>query len=90
MTETAKLTASDTADYDLFGNSVGISGDTIIVGAYYEDGAGVNRGAAYVFESPPLAPPAIVPTMTEWGMLILMVLLGIASVYYLRRRRLAV
>jgi len=31
-----------------------------------------------------------VPTLTEWGMIILTVLLGIGSVYYLRKRRLAV
>ena len=30
-----------------------------------------------------------VPTMTEWGMIILVILLGIGAVYYLRRRRLA-
>ena len=33
---------------------------------------------------------AAIPTMTEWGMIILIVLLGIGSVYYLRRRRLAI
>ncbi len=31
-----------------------------------------------------------VPTFSEWGMILLMVLLGIGSVYYLRRRRLAI
>jgi uncharacterized repeat protein (TIGR01451 family) len=31
-----------------------------------------------------------VPTMTDWGMIILMVLLGGGAVYYLRRRRLVV
>ena len=31
-----------------------------------------------------------VPTMTEWGLIILTVLLGAGSVYYLRRRRLAI
>ena len=34
--------------------------------------------------------PTAVPTMGEWGMIILIVLLGIGSVYYLRRRRLAI
>lgn len=29
----------------------------------------------------------IVPTMTEWGMLIFILLAGIGSMYYLRRRR---
>jgi hypothetical protein len=30
--------------------------------------------------------PIPVPTMTEWGMVILVILLGIGSIYYLRRR----
>jgi len=47
--EIAKLTASDAADNDHFGFSVSISGDSIVVGAWHEDGAGSNRGAAYVF-----------------------------------------
>ncbi len=44
-----KLTASDRADDDQFGFSVSIDGDTILVGADAEDGAGTDRGAAYVF-----------------------------------------
>jgi len=40
------LTASDGAGGDRFGSSVAISGDTIVVGAYF---AGSGRGAAYVF-----------------------------------------
>lgn len=48
--EVAKLTASDTEDYDYFGISVAISLDTVVVGAYTEDGAGIYRGAAYVYE----------------------------------------
>jgi hypothetical protein len=47
--ERKKLTAGDTADDDHFGWSVGISGSSAIVGAYREDGAGSNRGAAYVY-----------------------------------------
>jgi hypothetical protein len=38
----------------------------------------------------PAGPPISAPTLTEWGMIILAVFLGIGSVYYLRRRRLAV
>jgi hypothetical protein len=48
--QVTKLTASDTADRDQFGQSVAISGDTVVVGAYNEDGAGTNYGAAYLFE----------------------------------------
>jgi len=44
-----KLTASDRADSDSFGYSVAIDGDTVVVGANLEDGAGSDRGAAYVF-----------------------------------------
>ena len=44
--ETAKLTASDAAISDLFGRSVAVDSDTIVVGAY---GDGSNNGAAYVF-----------------------------------------
>ena len=44
-----KLTASDGAAFDLFGRSVAISGDTAVVGAFQDDDAGNNSGAAYVF-----------------------------------------
>jgi hypothetical protein len=44
--QVAVLTAADGDDYHYFGNSVGISGDTAVVGAFY---AGTSRGAAYVF-----------------------------------------
>lgn len=53
MTETAKLTAADGANYAYFGSSVTISDDTVIVGA---DGANIGsnkfQGAAYVFTKP--------------------------------------
>ena len=60
-TQQAYLKASNTGVSDLFGNSVAISGDTLVIGAYTEDSAatGVNgnqadnsafaSGAAYVF-----------------------------------------
>jgi hypothetical protein len=49
--EVTKLTASDSANGDRFGSSVAISGDTIVVGAYWEDGWMMDdRGAAYIFE----------------------------------------
>lgn len=44
-----KLTASDAAAEDRFGNSVGISGDYAIVGANGDDLAGDFTGSAYVF-----------------------------------------
>ena len=48
-TQQAKLTASDAADGDRFGDSVGISGDTVVVGAYGDDDGGSYSGSAYVF-----------------------------------------
>jgi FG-GAP repeat len=45
-----KLEASDAAGGDLFGFSVAISGETVVVGAPLDDGAaGGNQGSAYVF-----------------------------------------
>ena len=45
-----KLTAGDAATDDSFGVGVAIDGDVAVVGAYGDDGAGLNAGAAYVFE----------------------------------------
>ena len=50
MTETAMLTASDTAAGDELGTSVAVHGDTIVVGAPEEDTGG--RGSAYIFTKP--------------------------------------
>jgi len=49
--ERSKLGASGGAAGDLFGNSVSIHGDLILVGAHYNDNSkGNNAGAAYLFE----------------------------------------
>ena len=48
-TETAKLTASDSAATDKFGYAVALDGDTVVVGAYGNDS---SRGSAYVFTKP--------------------------------------
>ena len=50
-TEQAKIQASDKEAGDNFGYSVSISsdGNTVIVGAYYEDTGGNTAGAAYIF-----------------------------------------
>ena len=45
----AKLTADDGQSYDRFGNSVSIDGDTMVIGAVYDDDNGDNSGSAYVF-----------------------------------------
>ncbi len=48
--EQAKLTASDAAEEDVFGRSVAISGDYLVVGAPSRAGLEPSgRGAAYVF-----------------------------------------
>jgi len=47
--EEARLTASDAAPGDAFGGSVGIDGDTIVVGAAADDHVAVGAGSAYVF-----------------------------------------
>jgi uncharacterized protein (DUF2345 family) len=52
LTENAKLTASDGALFDEFGLSVAVSGDTVVVGAPFADGANTDQGAAYVFVKP--------------------------------------
>ena len=51
--ETAKLAASDAAEFDYFGHSVAVDGDTIVVGAR---GATTTNGAAYVFSKPTNGP----------------------------------
>lgn len=51
-TELAKLEASDQATDAFFGNSVAISGDTVVVGANGRDDNGSDSGAAYVFTKP--------------------------------------
>ena len=48
--EVEKLTASDAAGGDGFGQSVAISGDRIVVGALRGDGAVIDSGTLYVFE----------------------------------------
>jgi hypothetical protein len=49
FSQQSKLTASDAAADDWFGNSVSVSGDTAIIGAYVDDDAGSQSGSAYVF-----------------------------------------
>ena len=48
----AKLTASDGEAHDYFGNSVAVDGDTVAVGATYDDDNGSKSGSAYVFTKP--------------------------------------
>ena len=53
ITQTAILTASDTASGDGFGESVAVSGDTIVVGAASRDETSLDDiGGAYVYVKP--------------------------------------
>jgi hypothetical protein len=49
-TQQAQLHAPDGAASDYFGTSVALDGNTILVGAYFDDvGASTNQGSTYVF-----------------------------------------
>jgi len=48
--EEAKLTASDGADDDRFGQGCSIYQDRIAVGAYFDDDKGSNSGSVYIFK----------------------------------------
>ena len=66
--EKQKLTASDAAEGDWFGQSVDIDGDWIIVGAPFHDANGgeiEDAGAAYVFRRDDNGTPAD-PTDDVW------------------------
>ena len=49
-TQLAYLVASDGSRGDQFGSSVAISGNTAIIGAYYDDDLGFESGSAYLFD----------------------------------------
>ena len=48
--ETYVLYAADGAPHDLFGKSVAISNDTIVVGAPKDDNVAINAGSVYIFD----------------------------------------
>ncbi len=50
--EQQELYASDAAAGDNFGGSVSLSGNRVVIGAYRQDEAASNAGAAYVFRRP--------------------------------------
>jgi hypothetical protein len=52
MTQTAKLTASDTTGTDQLGTSVDIDADTVVAGAQMDACSGVVCGSAYVYVKP--------------------------------------
>lgn len=48
--EQAKLVAGDSTANDEFGQSISVSENTIMVGAYQDDDTGISSGAVYLFE----------------------------------------
>jgi len=53
MTQTAKILPSDGSFNSIFGNSVSISGDNIVVGACQDNFNTTRKGSAYIFTKPP-------------------------------------
>jgi hypothetical protein len=49
FTHSQELVDPNAADGDVFGSSVAIDGDTIVVGAHVDDGAGDERGAVHLY-----------------------------------------
>ena len=81
--ETRKLTPSDASSYDQFGGSVSISGDAAIVGARLDNNPTGNEGSAYVFYSS----PGDIPTVSEWGLILMSLLVVTAGTLVCTRRR---
>ncbi len=59
----AVLIASDGVNYDSFAYSVGIDGDTVVIGSYNDDDNGADSGSAYVFK---LNDTAFLPSITSY------------------------
>lgn len=57
--ETQILTSTDAEFGDVFGNSVSISGIKAIIGAKWNDDAGIKSGSAYIFETCLISPTVI-------------------------------
>ena len=67
----AKLTAPDPVSYAVFGISVDVSGDTVVIGAEADDGGAEASGAAYAFvrsgEEWVVEANLTAPDPTAWG-----------------------
>ena len=50
--ESAKLRSSNPGYFDRFGQFLAVSGDTVVVSAYWSDASGPSSGCAYVFVKP--------------------------------------
>jgi hypothetical protein len=67
-TQTAELTASGGAVVDFLGNSVGISGNTIVAGApAAKVGSNARQGAAYVFTQAGVGPADVISSTSGSG-----------------------
>jgi WD40 repeat protein len=75
----AKLTAGDAAPNDQFGRSVGISGDTAIVGSFFDDDTGSDSGSAHLYTA------VVAPIPLPAGVWLL--LAGIGALGAMRRLR---
>ena len=69
-------------------NNAGTRGMTVFNNHLYVGTYNPTTGGELWVMDEEVAPPASIPTMNEWGMMILMVLLGAGAVYYLRRLKL--
>src|SRR5439155_15529085 len=58
----ATLNNPTPADFDYFGSSVAVSGNTVVVGALYDDTGATDAGSAYVFNA---ATGALVATLNN-------------------------
>lgn len=82
-TETQKLRASDPESSAQFGCAVSLSGDTVLVGSRLDNIQVMDEGSAYVF-SCDMASESI-PTVSEWGIASMSLLLVCAGTMILRR-----
>jgi len=83
-TQQAKLNATDGAAGDYFGASVSVDGDTVVIGAPYDDGS--NSGSAYVYSLGSTGGNFDIPALTTLGIIGLVGLLGIIGVVTIKRR----
>lgn len=84
--EEPKITASDAGAGDFFGQSVSLDGNTLAVGAPFEDENANNSGSVYLYELDIVSevPTFAVPVLPLWG---LMTLAGFFGLSTLRRMR---
>ena len=85
-TQQTKLTAIDGAEFDIFGGSVSVDGDTAVVGAWGDNYMGSNSGSAYVYLLDITGGNFDVPALTPLGIIGLVGVLGIISVVRIKRR----